>query len=99
MSLLFRGAVSAQSLADRYFDEYFFPYNPTSATAAGIHKYDDRLEDYSAAGVKRRIVILKKFEAEFAKLPAGADRDLVLSSIRASLLEFETVRMWAKNPD
>jgi hypothetical protein len=99
MSLLFAAAASAQSLADRYFDEYFFPYNPTSATAAGIHKYDDQLEDYSAAGVKQRIAILKKFEGEFEKVAAGPDRDLVLSSIRASLLELETVRMWAKNPD
>jgi uncharacterized protein (DUF885 family) len=99
MSLLSAAAASAQSLADRYFDEYFFPYNPTSATAAGIHKYDDQLEDYSAAGVKQRIAILKKFEGEFEKVAAGPDRDLVLSSIRASLLELETVRMWAKNPD
>ena len=99
MSLLSAAAVSAQSLADRYFDEYYFPYNPTSATSAGIHKYDDTLEDYSAAGAKKRIAILKKFEAGFAKLPAGPDRDLVLSSIRANLLELETVRMWAKNPD
>ena len=99
MSLLFSGAAAAQSLADRYFDEYYFPFNPTSATSAGIHKYDDKLEDYSAAAVKKRIAILKKFEGEFAGLPTGADRDLVLSSIRASLLELETVRMWAKNPD
>ena len=99
MSLLFTAAASAQSLADRYFDEYFFPFNPTSATSAGIHQYDDNLEDYSAAGVKKRVAILKKFEAEFAKLPTGPDRDLVLSSIRANLLELETVRMWKKNPD
>ena len=99
MSLLFAAAASAQSLADRYFGEYFFPYNPTSATAAGIHKYDDQLEDYSAAAVKKRIAILKRFEGEFAKLAAGPDRDLVLASIRANLLELETVRMWAKNPD
>ena len=99
MSLLFTAAASAQALADRYFDEYYFSHNPTSATAAGIHKYDDHLEDYSAAGVKKRIAILKNFEAEFAKLAASPDRDLVLSSIRANLLELETVRMWAKNPD
>jgi uncharacterized protein (DUF885 family) len=99
MSLLSTVAAPAQSLADRYFDEYFFPHNPTSATSAGTHKYDDKLEDYSAAGVKKRVAILRKFEGEFAKLPADADRDLVLSSIRANLLELETVRMWAKNPD
>src|SRR5271165_5977698 len=73
MSVFLTSAASAQSLADRYFDEYYFPYNPTSATSAGIHQYDDQLEDYSAVGAKKRIAILKKFEAEFAKLPAGPD--------------------------
>jgi uncharacterized protein (DUF885 family) len=97
-------AVSAQSLTDRFFDEYYFPYNPTGATSAGIHKYDDKLEDYSKKGVEARIAALKKFEAEFAKVPsngtaADADRDLILNNIRAGLLELETVRMWEKNPD
>ena len=42
---------------------------------------------------------LKKFESEFAKLPESPDRDLVLNSIRAGLLELETVRGWERNPD
>ena len=92
-------AAAAQSLADRYFDEYYFPYNPTTATASGIHKYDDKLEDTSKAGNAARVAALKKFESEFARLPADPDRDLVLSSIRASLLELETIRMWERNPD
>src|SRR5260370_14302206 len=92
-------AASAQSLTDRFFDEYYFPFNPTTATAAGIHKYDDKLEDYSKAGAAARVTALKKFEPEFVKLPAGAERDLVLNYIRASLLELETIRMWEKNPD
>jgi uncharacterized protein (DUF885 family) len=90
---------SAQSLTDRFFDEYYFPYNPTSATSAGIHKYDDKLEDYSKKGVDARVAMLKKFEAEFAKLPADADRDLVFNNIRAALLDLETIRSWEKNPD
>ena len=94
-----RSQSTFQSLSDRFFDEYYFPYNPTTATADGIHKYDGQLEDYSKAGVARRVAELKKFEAEFAKLPASADRDLVLNYIRASLLELETVRKWEKNPD
>src|SRR6202012_2372801 len=57
------------------------------------------LEDYSKAGNAKRTAALKKYEAEFAKLPASDDRDLVLNSIRASLLELESVRMWEKNPD
>jgi len=92
-------AAAAQSLTDRFFDEYYFPYNPTAATAAGIHKYDGQLEDYSKAGHEASAAILKKFEAEFAKLPPEADRDLMLSRIRSRLLELETIREWEKNPD
>ena len=92
-------AAAAQSLTDRFFDEYYFPFNPTSATSAGIHKYDGQLEDYSAAGIAARVAKLKQFEAEFAKLAPEPDRDLVLSSIRASLLDLETIRNWQKNPD
>jgi uncharacterized protein (DUF885 family) len=90
---------SAQTLTDRFFDEYYFPFNPTAATSAGIHKYDDKLEDYSKKGVDARVAMLKKFETEFAKLPADADRDLVLNNIRAALLDIETIRSWEKNPD
>ncbi len=90
---------AAQSLSDRFFDKYWFPYNPTAATSAGIHTYDGRLEDYSKTGVAKRIAALKKFEAQFDKQPAGADRDLVLNSIRAALLDLEVIRNWEKNPD
>src|SRR5437879_12532192 len=95
----FLSAAAAQSLTDRFFDEYYFPYNPTAATAAGIHKYDGQLEDYSRAGHEASAAILKKFEAEFAKLPPEADRDLVLSRNRSRLLDLETIRDWKKNPD
>jgi uncharacterized protein (DUF885 family) len=98
MTLLI-SAAAAQSLTDRFFDEYYFPFNPSSATSAGIHKYDDQIENYSKAGVTTRVAKLKQFEVEFAKLPAEPDRDLVLSTIRANLLEYETIRNWERNPD
>src|SRR6266481_4980254 len=90
---------ATQALTDRFFDEYYFPFNPTAATSAGIHKYDGQLEDYSKAGVDARVAKLKQFEAEVAKLHADPDRDLVLSTIRAGLLEYQTVRNWERNPD
>lgn len=89
----------AQALSDRFFDEYYFPFSPTTATSAGIHKYDGELEDYSKAGLAKRVAKLKQFETAFAKLPADADRDLLLSTIRASLLDLETIRGWERNPD
>ena len=89
----------AQALSDRFFDEYYFPSNPTTATYTGIHKYDGELEDYSKPAIARKVAKLKQFQAAFAKLPADADRDLLLASIHASLLELETVRGWERNPD
>ncbi len=91
--------LSAQAVFDKFFDEYYFPANPSTATASGIHKYDGELEDSSKAGIQKRVGQLKRFEAEFAKLPESADRDLVLATIRAGLLEFETVKNWERNPD
>ena len=92
-------AGSAKSLTDRFFDEYYFPYNPSGATSAGIHTYDGRLEDFSRAAVRARVEILHKFEREFAAQPEDADRDLVLNYIRAALLDLETIRSWQRNPD
>jgi uncharacterized protein (DUF885 family) len=98
-SRLVSGQSAAPSVYDRFFDQYYFPFNPTTATASGIHTYDAQLEDYSKAGVAKRTAVLKKWEAEFAKLPPSADRDLLLNSIRDGLLELETIRMWERNPD
>jgi len=92
-------AASAQAVYDRFFDEYYFPFSPTTATSAGIHAYDEKLEDYSKAGVAKRVAALKKLEGEFAKRPESADRALVLNYIHAALLELETVRGWERNPD
>jgi hypothetical protein len=33
----------------------YYQRNPTSATDLGIHKYDDKLEDYSAAAVASEV--------------------------------------------
>jgi hypothetical protein len=92
-------AAAGQSLYDRFFDEYYFPFQPTTATFAGVHRYDARLEDYSRGGVEQRIAALQSFYAEFAREPQSADRDLVWNYIRGQLLELETIRMWQRDPD
>lgn len=92
-------SLMAQSIYDRFFDEYYFPNNPTIATSSGIHRYDGQLEDYSRAGVMKRVEQLQEWGSQFDKLPPSDDRDLVLSYIRATLLELEVNRQWEKNPD
>lgn len=89
----------AQQLSDRFFDEYYFPFHPTTATSSGIHRYDGELEDFSRAAIARHIAKLKEFETAFDKAPAGADRDLLLSTVRSSLLELEVVKSWETDPD
>jgi uncharacterized protein (DUF885 family) len=84
---------------DRFFDDYYFKFNPTTGTATGFHQYDTQLEDYSRAGVEARVKALHHYEQQFSALPTSADRDLVLNYIHSTLLELEQIRMWEKNPD
>jgi uncharacterized protein (DUF885 family) len=93
-------------LADRYFDEVVFRYDPAQGTQAGFHQYDALLASGSRSDVQAQVAALEKFEAEVESFGAAglspgssADRDLVLSQIRGSLLSLETIRMWEKNPD
>jgi len=92
-------------LVESYFDDYFH-YNPTQGTAAGFHQYDAQFEDLSLAAIAAQIRSLRRFLAEFERFPAAglapeqaADRELVMASIQAQLLELETIRSWEKNPD
>jgi hypothetical protein len=98
------------ALADRYFDEYYFKFNPSNATAAGFHQYDDQLEDYSRASIDKQIALLKKFKGEFsgrslpakptdAELAEWIDLTLILDDINGRLLSLENIRAWEKNPD
>ena len=84
---------------DRFFDDVYFKFNPTTGTSSGFHQYDTQLEDYSKAGIDAQTKALHQAEKEFAALPADPDRDLILSYIRATLLDIEQVRTWEKNPD
>ena len=82
-------SAAAQSLADRFFDEFYFPDSPTTATSAGIHKYDDELEDYSKAATRSHL----QAEAVRISIRETARRiPTAISSfryIRAELLDIE----------
>ncbi len=93
-------------LADRYFDEAVFRFDPVQATSAGFHQYDAQLPSGSKAEVQSEIAALRQFETEVQAFdarglsPAAAsDRELVLAQIRGQLLALESIRQWEKNPD
>jgi uncharacterized protein (DUF885 family) len=93
-------------LVDRFFDQCYFRFSPTLGTSAGLHQYDRQLESYSRHSIEEEIAVLQRFETEFRDVhpkaldpEASADRDLVLSTIRAALLNTKEIRMWEKDPD
>src|SRR6267154_410730 len=51
------------ALAADYLATFYFPEGPTTATAEGVHKYADRLEDYTQAGTERQIKALHGYLA------------------------------------
>ena len=94
------------SASDEYFDKLYFPSQPTLGTLTGYHQYDAQLEDFSRKSIDENIAALHRFEQRIAAIPGAsldqttrADRELVLSNIRATLLTLEVVRPWEKNPD
>jgi len=95
-----------RALADDYIDGFYLPEYPSDATQLGVHAWDDRLEDYSRAGVQRRIAGLKKHLKRLESVaPSGLglqardDREMLIASIRSRLLTLEEIRPWEKNPD
>src|SRR2546425_1102957 len=84
-------AAQAADVTDHFFDAEF-KFHPTQATSAGFHEYDSKLEDYTRPNIEAEIASLKGF------LPQIKD-ELVLSHIRANLLDLETRRTWKINPD
>ena len=94
------------TLSEQYFQQVYFKYSPTAGTSAGLHQYDTQLEDYSAAGVQKQIAALHEWEKKIVAVDPSAldaepaaDREILLNSIRAALLQLEVIRGWEKNPD
>jgi uncharacterized protein (DUF885 family) len=93
-------------LSEQYFTDVYFHFSPTAGTAAGLHQYDTQLEDYSAAAVQKEVAALRSaqqkieaIDASALDAPVAADREILLNSIRSSLLTLDVIRPWEKNPD
>ena len=93
-------------LANQYFDQVLYKYNPSEATQLGLHQYDTQLEDYSAANVGRETSALHDWQKKIAAIDPSAldqepqaDRAILLNQIKSQLLQLEVIRGWEKNPD
>jgi uncharacterized protein (DUF885 family) len=95
-----------QKITDEYFDQVYFPNQPTSGTTAGYHQYDSKLEDFSQARIDTEVADLNHFADRVSSIPATSldqatrgDRQMVLGQIRSRLLTLQTIRPWAKDAD
>jgi uncharacterized protein (DUF885 family) len=95
-------------VSDEYFDQVYFPYQPTQGTLVGYHQYDAQLEDNSRKNIGAEIAALKSFEKRIEAIHPDAsasdfvprsDREIVLANIRSQLLTLEVIRPWEKNAD
>src|SRR5215467_13360332 len=96
---------SWNQLADDFISQYL-AFSPTASTQVGIHAHDGELDDYSAASIAKQVVWLQQFEKRVLEFDEkslnatdSADREILLNSIRANLLELQVVRTYVKNPD
>jgi uncharacterized protein (DUF885 family) len=97
------GAFTA--VAGEYLED-IFRRQPTQATDLGIHKYDDRLEDYSRQGVMDAIAAARGFRDRANAIDPSAlsadtrlDREQLLHAIDSRILMLAIVRPWAKDAD
>ena len=89
---------------DRYLDA-FAQRHPSIAAGNGIHDHDDRLDDFSAAGIRQEIADLKRDAAELRAFDSKrltpderVDQRILLGIIDGWLLEQETLENWRRNP-
>jgi hypothetical protein len=91
-------------LADHYLADLFEAY-PSASTAAGFHRHDQRLDDWSAAGVRAKVTLARRHQAalvavDAARLSPGSRVDLGIlrADSEATLLSLEELRPHERDP-
>ena len=86
--------------------EDVFKRHPTQATDLGIHKYDDQLDDWSAAAVRAETDAARAFKTRLTAIDPATlsldqqlDREQLLRAADNTVLQNEVIRHWAKDPD
>jgi uncharacterized protein (DUF885 family) len=97
-------APSFAEFVDRYLDD-FARRHPSIAAGNGLHQHDDRLDDFSSAGITAEVAALKEdaatltaFDTTALTPDERADRLILLGVIDGWLLEQETLQNWKRNP-
>ena len=94
-----------EGIAHEYLED-LYRRQPTQATYLGIHKYDDRLEDYSRQAVTDAVAAARQFRDRVAAIDAASlsadrqlDREQLLHAIDSRVITLDVIRPWAKDAD
>ena len=94
-----------QNVVETFYDGEFRAH-PIAATEIGVHDYDAEVDDLSRDGQAKNAARLHKAldaltAIDPATLSAGDrdDREMLINSIKGTLLDVETIRYWQKDPD
>src|ERR1700754_2294071 len=86
--------------------EFSYKRDPSNATYLGIHKYDNKIRDYSAAAVTADTETIKSFKGRLNAVDAGAlsleaqlDLEQTRHTLDGMLLRNDVIRPWATDPD
>ncbi len=89
----------------REYLDWYYEAHPLRATRLGIHRYDDRMPDWSREGVARRTGALQDWLSRLETIDREAlegdaywDYRILEYAIRAARLELEEVRGWERDP-
>lgn len=102
-------AVSAQTASfEGFVKSYYdgeYAAHPVAATSAGIHDYDSKVDDMSAAGQARNsarlhaaLATLQVMDPQQLSPGDRDDREVLMGRIKGTLLDDETIRYWRKDP-
>ncbi len=93
-----------EKLANGFIAE-LLEMNPEWATNLGEHRYDNRLSDYTLAGVAKRRAFFKNYSARLARIPLGKlnqanniDARIMRDNLDYNLFQLDVLREYEWNP-
>lgn len=102
------GSVAAQDSFPKFAVDYYsalFAWDPLQATYAGIHEFDTKMPDLSAASLAKRRAAVGTMKERLKSLRAGTltandslDAEILDAALQAEVLELDVVRDWKRNP-
>ena len=99
------GDAAFSAAAGEYLED-LYKRQPTLATYLGIHKFDDRLDDYSRQAVTDAVASARTIRQKVDAIDAATlspsnqlDREQLLRAIDSRILSLDVIRPWARDPD